>query len=495
MTSPTETEAPALPVISALAPTGGVAVDAPTQPATRSRLIVGTANSENPTSTTTTCLPIIRIRTRKGVPLFDRALNDASMLSPQHVVFDRLAYTIDVPIAFPTIEAFDQFVETVADPTIHVHALWRMRTTRPKRTRGPLRVKLSLAPGWHLHGGAELRLGQRPDCSLLGRLTINIDLNFGRWAGALSECDPALLAEIPATELLRYPRPRRPATLDGNDNVLPNRNRIGSPSAEPRVTRSVELMDVYLGKVEELLRHFLIGRPDYPMPVGMQLTVPTLSGASYAEAYLEFHSEDAIAMVERLRGAAIAGMSAPEWQHFPLQRIPGTVVGNSPSVTIPLTKTVGVTAYAKFPTTVRLEARYRGDIREHAFHRHDRGRPRTAVAELAGLRHDAAGRISTVLHAFAAHLQPADLRKDGLDLLHAVYQAVGQDVGRARVLLTALVNLGGITVTNGDGIAPPDVISFLERAGVVHRVPYRHGNADPVDQRRYALTPAYAAAI
>ena len=32
---------------------------------------------------------------------------------------------------------------------------------------------------------------------------------------------------------------------------------------------------------------------------------------------------------------------------------------------------------------------------------------------------------------------------DGLDLLHAVYQAVGQDVGRARVLLTALVNLGG----------------------------------------------------
>ena len=137
MTSPTETEAPALPVISALAPTDGATVDAPTQPATQSLLIVGTAHSEN--RTTTTCPPIIRARTRAGVPLFDRALNDPSILSPQHVVFDRLAYVVDAPIAFPTIEAFNQFVETVADPGIHDLALWRMRTTRTANAGGAAR--------------------------------------------------------------------------------------------------------------------------------------------------------------------------------------------------------------------------------------------------------------------------------------------------------------------------------------------------------------------
>lgn len=491
MTSPIDADASSRTPIDILATGCTSAPAGPAATASNSRLIVGTANSQTTNTTNSSSLPTIRTRTRAGVPPLELALRDANCLRPEHVVFDRLAYHVEVPITFPSVEALNEFVELVADPLIHDRPFWNLRTTPIASAGGASSVKFTIAEGWHVAGKAEVRLNR----SLQGRLAIDLDLNYGRWAGALAETDPAILADIRATEVLLNPGSRRRGTLDGRDNVLPHRNRVGSPSDEPRVTHFVELAGVYLSKTEELLRHFLVGRPDYPMPAGMHLTAPILRGASCAEAYFEFYAEDAIATVERLRGAALAGMSDPEWRYFRTRSVDGAISRNSPSVTIPLTKTVGVTVYAKQRTTIRVEARYHADIRENAFHRSDRGGVRTPTAELAGLRHDAANRIRGALAAFAVHLRPTNTRRDAFDLLHLIYEAVGHDRDRARALSSALRTLGGVTVTDDDGIAPPAVIRSLEQAGVIHRVPYRHGNADPVDQRRYALTPSYAAAV
>lgn len=490
MTSPTDADASSHTPIDILATGCTSAPAGPAATASNSRLIVGTANSQTTNITNSSSLPTIRTRTRAGVPPFELALRDASCLRPEHVVFDRLAYHVVLPIGFPSLDALNEFVELIADP-IHDRPFWNLRTTPIASAGGASSVKFTIVSGWHVTGEAEVRLNR----SLQGRLAINLDLNYSRWAGALAETDAAMLADIPATELLLNSGALRRGTLDGRDNVLPHRNRAGSPSDEPRVTQFVELAGLYLSKTEELLRHFLIGRPDYPMPAGMHLTAPILRGASYAEAYFEFHAIDAIATVERLREAAMAGMSEPAWQHFRIGRTGGAVARNSPSVTIPLTKTVSVTAYAKFPTTIRVEARYRDDLRENAFHRSERRTARTPASELAGLRHDAANRMRDVLAALAVHLQTVPTYKDHFDFLHAIYEAVGHDRDRARALSSALINLGGATVTDEDGIAPPAVIRSLERAGVLHRVPYRHGNADPADQRRYALTRAYTAAV
>jgi hypothetical protein len=219
-----------------------------------------------------------------------------------------------------------------------------------------------------------------------------------------------------------------------------------------------------------------------------------LGGPSSAEAYLEFYSDDAISTVERLREAAISGMSNPEWRYFRIPSVDGAMARNSPSLTFSLTKSIRVAIYAKHAKTVRVEVRYLKNVRDQAFHRSARGGSRTPSSVLDELRHDAAKRIKDVLSAFATHLRPDLGRTTGLELFQAIQIACGSETGRAGALLSAIINLGGITETAEESIAPPNVVRSLVRAGVLQRVHYRHGNADVIDGRRYALTPAFAAA-
>jgi len=280
--------------------------------------------------------------------------------------------------------------------------------------------------------------------------------------------------------------------LDGNDNLLPNRDHTGSPLDEPRMLNAVGLTRVYLDKVQALLRHFVTGRPDYPIPHDMSLSQPALRGASYAEAYLEFYSDDAISAVEDIRAAAIAGMVDPAWRTFAGRRIDGAMQRNSSSISVGLTKDVRVTIYAKTPRTVRAEVHYLANVREHAFNRNERGASRSPIQELDGLRPDTVNRLSELFGALAMHYS-ATTRRSVFDLVDALYRSVGGDAGRARDLLSQLGNLGGITETDESGLAPPSTIRLLQGEGVIHRARYRHGNAE--GQRRFAVTPDFAAAL
>src|SRR5438128_4828465 len=69
-----------------------------------------------------------------------------------------------------------------------------------------------------------------------------------------------------------------------------------------------------------------------------------------------------------------------------------------------------------------------------------------------------------------------------IDMLEAVCAAVGEDAARRRALISALVNIAGISESEPGGIAPRAALRCLEQRGVIRRASMRHGGT-----RRYVL--------
>lgn len=253
-------------------------------------------------------------------------------------------------------------------------------------------------------------------------------------------------------------------------------------------------MEVYIAAVEGLLTDRIVPAHGSALPDTMSISSPRLQSASSAEVYFEFYADDAVSPVEGLRASAIRATENPVWRDFIGSRIEGGLVMNAPYISIPLTKTVQLVIYAKQSRLLRLEVRYSEDIREHAFHRRQRGTSRTLSETLRALKHDAASRLTQLLRGFAMHLTNTNGRCDLLDLLDAIGRVTERNPARARELLAQFVNFGGVTQTDDDGIAPARVIRRLERDGILTRHSYRHGNAQP-GAPRYALSPPYSGMI
>jgi hypothetical protein len=405
---------------------------------------------------------------RSGVPAFSQALTRAQSLQNGNVLLDKVDYQVNAPVSFPSKSALRQFIADMG--AVQPHPLIRF-IGGPRAAAGSDRIRLKIENGWHMSGEGELRI----DAQLRGHIFLRMSLNPTRWVSYLQEVNLEAIAERGASELLRVASARASrGSLDQNDNLLANRDRLGTPSADLKVFHFIELTRIYLTKVEELLRTTL----GSSHPPGMTLTRPSLKGASYAETYLEWLSDDAISEVEAFRLMAIAGMSDPRYS-FQRKRVSGGHVRNSPSVTIAHTKTVDFVIYAKTARTVRTEVRYKSDLREQAFHRGERGQARTPISELVGLRADAVRRIRSIMEGYEALRTPTatEIERDVFQLCAALLHAWDNNQQKAHDLFRALRVERGLTPTGADGIAPLPVVTRLERAKVLHRVRYRHGNA------------------
>lgn len=425
-------------------------------------------------STETNTTSATRIRT--GLPTLDIP-NFAGCLH-DHAMTDLVQTRLELPISFQNEQAVADFKELIADPTgPQGEPLFKL----PRARRGHAK-EFVIADGWHFKGKATLRL----NASHRGLFLIDVSLNPTRWVNYLSPgTDLEQLRVADASDLLRLPHERRThGSLDGNDNLLGGADRLSKLRAFPA------LAGVYLDAIQRLFTERLV--PDqFSTIAGVTISRPRLVSAGHAEIYQEFYAPHAISAVETLRDMCIALAADVEWRTYVGRQVDGALARNCPSITLHITKDIDIAIYAKTMQRVRFEVRYRSDVSEHANHRNQRGQPSTLATLLQGLRPDAMAKLNRLLRGLKMYANTSNERASIFDVVDAAYRATGMDARRARDLMDALGNLGGVTETGPTGIAPPSVVRALVQAGVLTRQALRHGNADRAG-RRFALTPRFA---
>jgi len=277
-------------------------------------------------------------------------------------------------------------------------------------------------------------------------------------------------------------------TLDGSDNFLVGYQRQGGSTFQSREAWWQQVVSIYLDHIDALLQDALIPSTANSLPSAQVEIGPLV--VSQLETYWEMESGDAISAVhsigdwmESAAGRVSFRRHAPELRRW----APGQTL-NSLSMEAVLNRTTKLAIYAKTPTVIRFEVRYRKDVRDTAA-RGLRG-PVEVIDVLDSARGDAARRLSRVIRALQSMRgAPVFDREQIVRLVCSLHRATGGDDVATTRLTTALINVGGVSRTPEGGIAPSAVLERLQEHGILKRVRVGHGGTP-----RYALTSRYHAA-
>lgn len=427
--------------------------------------------------------PTIRKRRRRRLVRFDLTAPIDELCTPQHALFDKIQLQLSAPIRFTSRQSIDEYVSLIADNSGVDIPLFK---SSPSETQNS--VRFSFSEGWHFSGTARLTFNDH----FRGHFQLVLSINPTRWLDQLEHFNLQQLSNLQLGTVLRRNPDISSNALDGNDNLLRGFYSVGDPLSDPRVDQFMQFIAAYRIALERLLNERLVPSPLGVIPHDVTIGEIVLPSPSYVECYHEFFSDDAVSVVEGLRTASRASFVNVSWQTHRIRRIGGMQRRNSNSVVIPLTKDCSVSIYAKTSQRIRIEVRFSGRLPHFAFPS-DLPRPqRTFERLLSGLRIEATNRIKRLLQSLTPQAHVVDQRMEMLDLLDAVYRALEHDLARARALFSVLINSGGATETDANGILPPSALRFLLQRGVLEHRPVTHGNAFR-GQRRYALTAIYAA--
>jgi hypothetical protein len=366
---------------------------------------------------------------------------------------------------------------------------------------------LEIRSGW-LFGGkikidASRGIGHR--CS---RVSMDLMLNPSRFYAHMA---PDQLATWGTPEeLLRLSDDRRAAaaafTLNGEDNVLPHGML---PPTRPFLGHAMR----YIGLVASLLRDRLHHGGDVE---GCHFDLNWTGWKVYhAEVYWEYRSPDALALTHRLAKRLHAAVEEAETTTYSVPRPtpprqPGQprwrTLRNAAVTTTQLgSEGITLTAYAKEFDRLRLEVRYKKNLRQALGRKGVAGpRPETrpgqarrpdqaTTTSLLALRsllrvatEDAAERLGRVFAALTDMSAEVPSSFDGLASLFAhVFAAVSGDEARAKRLLSLLVHNFGISEV-GLGDLAGAVRTLVGRGVLVEtRVEQRRR------AKRYRLAAAY----
>lgn len=349
-----------------------------------------------------------------------------------------------------------------------------------------------------------------PATRWLFNLQITISLRDGLWAGAgalelnttrlfASVGDTRDLAASPVVnriDLMRLPglNLNRALTLDGSDNFVPAPLiPMAIQTDWARLTQSyvAAVLDVVtetLGTVHDL---DLAGGSHEPL---MRLPPFDRWTLKHTEVYAEFKDANAPLRVAEIaeHGRSLSAHFAVE-NHGKLPTDEMSRTGNMPAIKIGLGAAgVDLSIYAKAHDRLRVEARYtRAPLRACRLTK-DRysGSPAFVEEVLAGVRGDAASRITRFLKAYETSRGSAAPRLTALvTLLSAVSHACGTDLGLMNRVLSLLIVHNGLSCTSDQRLQ--EIADTLIQSGLLRQ------NRATLRLRRteYVLASYYGAAL
>jgi hypothetical protein len=266
-------------------------------------------------------------------------------------------------------------------------------------------------------------------------------------------------------------------TLNNADNYLHDRGAIIRPPYEPEPTidRTRQWLNVYLNHVEA----FLVDQ--FRACSSIQLTRLDWVSVAKAEIYWELATENAVAWAY---DATTAMWASTARDTLRASRGSGQ---NCQWLIADIGNKVDVAIYAKTPTRVRFEVRFKGRIRENA--RVPRRRDGGAIdAVLIGLIRAAPAKMEFYWRELT---QVTPRSSPTSELIDMILKLSSLPVGELRRDIVSLIWTHGVVEpTAVGGIAPQGQIELLARAGIVER-------ARPARRQRvrYRLVGAYLAAL
>jgi|GEM_PF-5712741 len=308
----------------------------------------------------------------------------------------------------------------------------------------------------------------------------------------------ALARLSPELFFARSPRAVSARTLDGSDNAIHDLtyvvDRLGSDFA-----------GTFTGIFEQKLKQWALNAvaPDSVgfshLSDGVALAgTDGLHGVmlhwdrlypAEAEVYFERRHGAAPGLMDRLTTAIMASHSNCEWRRYPLAEIGGRQNGAT-SIGVKPTERTKLVFYAKTADRLRVEMRFSYKVKDNL--RNVTISPSTPITDiLFGLRDKMLSRLEWDSLCEMVAEQPEPRIEDGVALIGEILRCCRHVHVRHEPVVNALLGTDGFEATDRLGDFPPELVSKLERDGLVSNVGVTT-RVRPGETRRHHLLEPHA---
>lgn len=310
------------------------------------------------------------------------------------------------------------------------------------------------------------------------RASITLDLNPTRFWSLRESSNLSDLEELSPEEALAFDPEKsriiKAQTLDGNDNCLIGNAKLGGSTFGRRSERWRRILQIYLQKVELLLRSALA-----PEDAGAQIIHFSYGAVRQAEIYWELFHPDAIVAVSGIAKSLKRSDGSAILANLPI--LSGGSA-NSEWVRLPLSKDASLTVYAKTSTRLRWEIKYQDGLAEDA--RRYAGVLTGNIVSVLMAGCCGAGRRMRNIWSYFLSALAFDVESSEIFTFMSKLNSAVPEKNR-HIVLSLLGTRRNITATGSEGIAPPSVCKALVRSGVLRPARLRNRG------RVYALAPQF----
>jgi hypothetical protein len=184
------------------------------------------------------------------------------------------------------------------------------------------------------------------------------------------------------------------------------------------------------------------------------------------ELYWEFDSNNPIDYVEGIRQNVMGANANVSEVYYGIQNLQFDVQGQSPCLTIHITRDTKLKIYAKTNRRVRFEVTFKKDAINRAAERRTSKTLKELVGKLPRLAEEAAKRVNAFLQSIAAVPAPKS-SFTSVQLIHAIAKAC-KTAHESEAVIAALVTYGRLTIQNHDPLK--DIVHSLKDRGVLRNL-------------------------
>ncbi|MFT6535230.1 MAG: hypothetical protein ACJAQU_000118 [Loktanella salsilacus] len=187
------------------------------------------------------------------------------------------------------------------------------------------------------------------------------------------------------------------------------------------------------------------------------------------EFYWEFDSTNPIDYVESIRPNIIATNENVGESLYEIQQTQYDLRGQSPCLTVRLTRDIKLKIYAKTNRRVRFEVTLKQDAINRAAGRRTTTSSKALIDMVPQLAEEAASRVNTLLQSIAAPPAPPSTFTS-VQLIHAITRACNTPY-ESETIIAALTTFGRIALQNNDPMK--DIIHTLKDRGILRNLKSR----------------------
>jgi hypothetical protein len=187
------------------------------------------------------------------------------------------------------------------------------------------------------------------------------------------------------------------------------------------------------------------------------------------EFYWEFDSNNPIDYVESIRPIIMATNENVSEAMYDIHQTQYNLQGQSPCLTVRLTRDIKIKIYAKTNRRVRFEVTLKQDAINRAAGRRTASTSKALINMVPQLAQEAAGRLNMLLQSIAASPAPKSTFTS-VQLIYAITRACNTPY-ESETIIAALTTFGRIALQNNDPIK--DVIHILRDRGILRNLKMR----------------------